>query len=426
MKILIVSHLYYPARGGVETHLTRLGSHLVERGHQVKVLTTRALSTEAFFLGDKRQVPLSTENYKRVEITRLGWQTFGRRTLNLLRSLACRVKYPFNHWIRLFSYGPRNPRFVDLIIKSKPEVIIAAPLPMMTVYYAWKAARKIRIPLIINPAYHINDPCSYNNPLFFQIMRQANLVAVHTQAEKEFLATIGNIPLPKIQVFPPLPFTQDELSRPKSPLPKPKLRQKHGLEGKYVVLFVGQHGRHKNIDLILKAMPYVWKIEPETTLVIAGGTTAYTPYLKQLATSLASAGGSNFLPKIKFFDNFPPDQKDEIFSLADIFISLSEFESFGIVFAEAMLYRLPVIASSFSIARSIVDDFRTGLLINPHCDREVAGTILELLEDEKIRKAYGQAGYEKVIRKFSAGHIIKKWEETLPQLGAKDKEIGKN
>ena len=59
MKILIVSHLYYPARGGVETHLTRLGSHLVERGHQVKVLTTRALSTEAFFLGDKRQVFLS-------------------------------------------------------------------------------------------------------------------------------------------------------------------------------------------------------------------------------------------------------------------------------------------------------------------------------------------------------------------------------
>ena len=107
-------------------------------------------------------------------------------------------------------------------------------------------------------------------------------------------------------------------------------------------------------------------------------------------------------------------------SVADIFISLSEFESFGIVFAEAMLYRLPIIASSSSIARSIVDDFQTGLLINPHCDREVAGTILELLEDEKIRKAYGQAGYEKVIREFSAGHIIKKWEESLPQLGAKD------
>lgn len=416
MKILIVSHLYYPARGGVETHLTRLGSHLVERGHQVKVLTTSALSTEAFFLGDKRRVSLLEENYRGVEITRLGWQTFGRRTLNLLRALACRVKYPFNHWIRLLSYGPRNPLFVDLIIKNNPEVIIAAPLPMMTVYYAWKAARKANIPLIINPAYHINDPCSFNNPLFFKIMDDADLVAVHTQTEKDFLANTGNISSHKIHVFPPLPFTREDLNKPKLPLSKYRLRQKFGIKGKYVVLFVGQHGRHKNIDLILKAMPHIWKIEPETTLVIAGGTTAFTPHLKQLAASLATSSGPNWLPNIKFLDNFPSKQKDEIFSLADIFISLSEFESFGIVFAEAMLYRLPVIGSIFSIARSIVDDFQTGLLINPHCEMEVAGAILELLEDENLRKIYGQTGYEKVVREFSPEIIIKKWEETLQQL----------
>lgn len=416
MKVLIVSHLFYPARGGVETHLTRLGCHLVQRGHQVKVLTTSALSTEAFFLGDRRRVSPLKENYQGVEITRLGWQTFGRRTLNLLRALACRIKYPLNHWIRLISYGPRNRSFVDSIINHQPEVIIGAPLPMMTVYYAWKAAQKANIPLIINPAYHIKDPCSFDNPIFFRIMKEANLVAVHTQTEKEFLIAKGNICSHKVQVFPPLPFTQEDLSQTQESLSKTALRQKFDLKGKNVVLFVGQHGRHKNIDLILKAMPHVWKIEPETILVIAGGTTSFTPYLKQLAERIIASSGSKFGSKIKFIDDFPNKQKHEIFSLADIFISLSEYESFGIVFAEAMLHRLPVIASIFSIAKSIIDDFHTGLLINPHCEMEVAGAILELLEDKNLRTIYGQKGYEKAIKEFTPKTIIDKWEETLLSL----------
>jgi glycosyltransferase involved in cell wall biosynthesis len=99
--------------------------------------------------------------------------------------------------------------------------------------------------------------------------------------------------------------------------------------------------------------------------------------------------------------------------MADIYVSLSDFESFGIVFVEAMLHNLPVIASVHSIASSIVDEFHTGILVNPHSDAEVAGAVLELLLDEKIRKIYGENGKRQALQDYSPKGIVDRWEKIL-------------
>jgi glycosyltransferase involved in cell wall biosynthesis len=412
-KIIFVTHLFYPACGGVETHLTRLAGALASRGFQVKVLTTDAFSTEAFFLNDKRRIEKKAEVMDGVEIERLGFQTWGRLTLNLLRSLACRLKYPCNNWIRFYSFGPRNSLFLKKILQYRPDIIFAAPLPTFNIYYAWKAAKKLKVPLIINPAYHIHDPCSYDNQIFFKIMREAQLVAVHSEREKEHIAQEGKINPQKIFVFPPLPFQkQDFLPRRAAQLSKEENKKKYGIKEKYVLLFLGQHGRHKNIAEIMKAMGPVWRHVPDTALVIAGGTTAYTPHLKKAASEYNQSSRQ----KIYFIDDFAPEEKDNIYNMADIFISLSDFESFGIVLVEAMLHKIPVIASLFSIAGSIVDDLQTGLLVNPYCDVEVSGAALELLLDEKIRTAYGENGRRKVFKEYHPEKILNKWEKNLERL----------
>jgi len=102
--------------------------------------------------------------------------------------------------------------------------------------------------------------------------------------------------------------------------------------------------------------------------------------------------------------------------MSDIFISLSEFESFGIVFVEAMKHGLPVIASVNSVASSIIDDFQTGLLVNPNNDGEVSGAMLELLLDKRIRDAYGKKGKKKVLKEYHPSHILDKWENILNSL----------
>ncbi|UCH97393.1 MAG: glycosyltransferase family 4 protein, partial [Candidatus Aminicenantes bacterium] len=406
-RLLFVTHLFYPAVGGVEIHIKNLSAGLVKRGYRVKVLTTNAYSTVAFFLGDKRRIDKTAETIDGTEVERLGFKTFGSRILNKLCLFACRVKYPFNSWIRFLSFGPRNRRFIDKIIAHNPDVIFAAPLPNLNVYYAYKAAKRLKKPLVIIPSYHIFDPCCFYNKIFFKMMREADIVMAQSPMEKDYLAKEGSIDADKIIILPPFPLKEHQLE----PVMRDKtgIRQRYGIEEKFVVLYLGQHGPHKNISPVLEGMKYVWQDIKDTALVIAGGITPYTKTLKNQAARLEKKCQG----KVYFLDNFPEKEKDAVFQMADIFISLSEMESFGIVFVEAMNNGLPVIASKNCVARYIVDDFKTGILVNPASITEVAGALIELLSDKSVRDKYSQWARQKVKDTCHPGHILKKWEEVI-------------
>lgn len=410
IKLLFVTHLFHPAIGGVEIHIKHLSTSLVKRGYQVKVLTTNAYSTIAFFLGDKRRIDKRLETIAGVEVERLGFRTFGSGILHRLSILACRIKYPFNSWIRFLSFGPRNRRFIDKIITHNADIIYAAPLPNLSVYYAYKAAKRLKKPLVIIPSYHIFDPCCFYNKIFFKMMREADIVIAHSPMEKDYLAKEGPIDPDKIIILPPLPLKEQQ------PEPvmadKAGIRKRYGIKEKFVVLYLGQHGPHKNISPVLEGMKYVWQDIKDTALVIAGGITDYTETLKKEAARLEQKCQG----KIYFLDNFPEKEKNDVFQMADIFISLSEMESFGIVFVEAMNNGLPVIASKNSVTRYIVDDFKTGILVNPASKTEVAGAIIELLSDQSMRNTYSQRAREKVKATYNPGHILNKWEEVIANV----------
>jgi glycosyltransferase involved in cell wall biosynthesis len=409
-KLLFVTHLFYPAIGGVEIHIKHLTAGLAKRGYQVEVLTTNAYSTMAFFLGDKRRIDKTSETIDGIEVKRLGFSTFGSRILNRLCVLACRFKYPFNSRIRLFSFGPRNRRFMKEIIARNPEVIFAAPLPNLNVYYAYKAAKRLKKPLIIIPSYHISDPCCFYNKIFFKMMREADVVMAQSPMEKDYLAQEGRIDPDNIIILPPFPLKEHQLE----PVLKDKaeIRKQYGIEEKFVVLYLGQHGAHKNIIPVLKTMKYVWQAVKDTALVIAGNLTDYTKKLEKQAAELEKNGHG----KIYFLNNFPDTKKDGIFQMSDLFISLSEMESFGIVFVEAMSNGLPVIASKNSVARYIVDDFKTGTLVNPASLTEVAGAISELLSDQSVRDRYAREARRKVKETYGPGQILDKWEEVIANV----------
>jgi len=415
-KLLVVSHLFHPAVGGTEIHLLRLTTKLAQLGFKIKVLTTNAYSTEAFFLNDKRRIKKRFERINGIEIERLGFHTFGRRTLNFLRNIACYFRYPLNSWIRTYSYGPRNPQFLKKIREEKPDIILAAPFPTYNMYYAWKGAKELQIPLIIYAAFHLLDPCSFDNSLFYRIMQDASLIGAQTETERQYLINQGRIPAQKIEIFPPLPITEEDISQPLPSFSRTALRQKYGISQSKVLLCLSQHGRHKNILPVILAMEHVWKENEDIALVIAGRTTAYTSVLKNQAKILNSRFGRH----IYFFDNFSLHQKEEIWGLADLFINLSEFESFGIVFVEAMHHGLPVIASTFGVAPSIITDFQTGALVSPKSLTEIAGAIIELIKDKKILNIYGENGRKKVLEEFNPRFILNKWKKRLQSILEKD------
>jgi glycosyltransferase involved in cell wall biosynthesis len=63
-----------------------------------------------------------------------------------------------------------------------------------------------------------------------------------------------------------------------------------------------------------------------------------------------------------------------------------------------------------------VEDFQTGLLVNPHIEVEVSGAILELLLDNDIRRVYGENGRKKVLKEYHPAWILDQWHKIIESL----------
>jgi glycosyltransferase involved in cell wall biosynthesis len=76
-------------------------------------------------------------------------------------------------------------------------------------------------------------------------------------------------------------------------------------------------------------------------------------------------------------------------------------EALPVSWIEAMAMQKPIVASNIGWAKDVVDDGINGFLVNPKSHKEYAFKINELLNSDQLRKDFGSAAREKVIRKFS-------------------------
>lgn len=391
-RVVMATHLFHPATGGAENLAKNIARYITGDHDRVTVITTPAYSTEAFFFNDKRRIADLCEKKNGVIIKRQPFTTRFRRCLNLLTALANRIPWPGLDFIKIRRFGPRSRAYFRALMSEKSDLIVTTPFPMRNTLYAARAAARSGKPLITVPCFHITDEHSFHNRILFDVCKRSDAIIALTRLEKDFFTDSLGLDPEKIFVIPPAvaPGKKKPGRRPAT------LRKRYGIQEEKVILHLGQHGQHKNIQQVIQAMPHVWKQRPDTALVVAGATTSYTRVLKKQSREIAGENGHG----IYFFDNFPQNQRDDIYQMSDVFISLSDLESFGIVFIEAMQWGLPVIASKNSVLTAIIDEFRNGLLINPHNVTEIAGALIELLADGETRKGYGKQAIQKVKRNY--------------------------
>lgn len=102
---------------------------------------------------------------------------------------------------------------------------------------------------------------------------------------------------------------------------------------------------------------------------------------------------------------------------ADVFIMPSrttnngrDVEGFGIVFLEAAALKLPCIGSRSGGVPEAIEHKKTGLLVDdPDSARQIADAILFFIANPAMRKTFGEAGYERVLSRFS-------WDATATHL----------
>jgi len=109
----------------------------------------------------------------------------------------------------------------------------------------------------------------------------------------------------------------------------------------------------------------------------------------------------------------------EILNAADIFVLISNWEGLPRSILEAMRAGLPVVASAVGGVPELVDDGRTGFLVERQNDRQVASAIRNLLLEPSLRSAMAMQGRERFEACFTFERMfartMEQYNEVLEQ-----------
>ncbi len=147
------------------------------------------------------------------------------------------------------------------------------------------------------------------------------------------------------------------------------------------------------IDTLIKAYAMVKK-KYENVQLIIGGAGSQLGKLKTLAAELKVDHDVKFLGKIE------QSELAKLYYTMDIFVMLSNWESFGVSALEAASCGLPVVASNIGGIKEVVEDRVTGFLVPPQNSDEAAKKIEVLIQDRQLRKKMGTEGRKKVERQY--------------------------
>lgn len=174
---------------------------------------------------------------------------------------------------------------------------------------------------------------------------------------------------------------------------------------KKIILFTGRLDKQKNLKVILKALTLIDR--RDFILVVCGEGSE--------KLSLQNYANLNNINDLIFWMGWQ-ENLNEFYSVSDIFVHPSKWESFGLVFLEAMKYKLPIIASNAQAIPEIIEQDGNALLCDPDDYMTICIFLNKFLDSENLRKKFGSYGHKNVMKKFSYSLFIKKHKELYDSI----------
>lgn len=170
-------------------------------------------------------------------------------------------------------------------------------------------------------------------------------------------------------------------------------------------LFVGRLEARKGVMELGQAFAEVARRDPTATLWIVGAdNSAHDGFAQREGTDYPTAlrrlWNDRTADRVHFFGKIDDPSKNELFRMCDILVAPSRYESFGLIFLEAMRFGKPVIGTIVGGVPEVVDDGETGLLV-PDADTEaLAEAMLLLGGNPNLRAALGAMGLRRFEERF--------------------------
>ena len=207
----------------------------------------------------------------------------------------------------------------------------------------------------------------------------SDLITVSNPVEARQLVELGGARPERLELVPP---GVDHAFF--SPGDQRGARMALGLDERPVLLFVGRIQPLKGLDVAVDAL--IALDRPDVTLVAVGGPSGRdgAAELARITARISEAGVGE---QVRFVPPQPHHLLSTYYRAADLAVVPSRSESFGLVALEAAACGLPVVAAAVGGLNSLVDDGRTGMLVDGRDPGDFAAAVRSLLDDPVRRRA---------------------------------------
>ena len=168
-----------------------------------------------------------------------------------------------------------------------------------------------------------------------------------------------------------------------------------------MLLDVGRLVPGKGLRTLVSAMATIVERKPDAVLLIAGAGEEEA----SLRASISAYGLDRAVHLLGTRRDVPA-----LLAASDVLAFPSEHEGFGLTVLEAMAAGTPVVASRLPALDGVLDDGRTGLLVDVGDATGMARAILELLDDRPRAEDLARRAQDLVRARFSAASMAQGWE----------------
>jgi len=197
-------------------------------------------------------------------------------------------------------------------------------------------------------------------------------------------------------------------------------------DGEVRVLFVGRLETRKGIRELLAAIPEVARRHPAAKFQLVGSDNSQEDgFLEREGASYEvdfRKRNPQLGERVEFLGWVAEETLDRLYRECDVFVGPSLYESFGLIYTEAMNRSKPVIACRAGGAAEIVVDGETGLLVPPGNAAALAEAICGLVGDGAQRRRMARAGRARFLEHYThlamARGFVDAYRKVLDRAGA--------
>lgn len=380
MNILFLTDNFPPEGNAPASRTYEHAVQWVRAGHQVTVITGAPNFPEGKLFPGYKNRWYGVEDMDGVRVVRVKTyitanEGFTKRTLDYLSFMVT--------------------SFIAGLFQRRPDVVIGTSPQFFTVCSAWMLSVLRRRPFV----FELRDlwPASIKavgamkesrviralERLELFLYRKAAAIVSVTNAFKSELIERG-VDGNKVAVV----INGVDLSRYSPRVKDPAMSQEYGLEGKFVVGYVGTHGMAHALHRILEAADLLREQKDVVFLLVGSG--AQRESLVEQAEAMA-------LDNVCFLPRQPKGRMAAVWSLCDVsLIQLKDDPLFRSVIPskifETMGMGLPILLSlPEGEASEIVEKTGAGLVIQPEQPARLAQTVLKLYNDDDLRNRLADA-----------------------------------